>query len=193
MTLRPPRSAWAGAILWVILALPPVRRGLEASLTSQVLAQIPLLALAGALIARVARRPLKASLSRWNGGGIPGLLLASIAGMTWMLPRLMDASVNEPGYALAKFLSVPLLVGVPAALSWPGAAFVTRGVILLEVVATSFRLGWLYLVSPERLCSNYLLGDQQRLGKLLVAVGATLALILAWQLIWGRIRIDRRE
>ncbi|MCC6484015.1 MAG: hypothetical protein IT209_04130 [Armatimonadetes bacterium] len=190
MKPSPRSSALAGAVLWVILALPPVRHVLESELTPQVLVQIPLLALAGALLARLFSRRLDTVMRLWNDGGIPGLLLASVAGMTWMLPRLMDASINEEGYALAKFLTVPLLVGVPVALSWPKSGFVTRGVLLLEVVATAFRMGWLYLVSPERLCSNYLLGDQQRLGKLLVAIGVVIALVLAWQLIWGRVRVE---
>lgn len=190
MKPSPRSSALAGAVLWVILALPPVRHVLESELTPQVLVQIPLLALAGALLARLFSRRLDTVMRLWNDGGIPGLLLASVAGMTWMLPRLMDASINEEGYALAKFLTVPLLVGAPVALSWPKSGFVTRGVLLLEVVATAFRMGWLYLVSPERLCSNYLLGDQQRLGKLLVAIGVVIALVLAWQLIWGRVRVE---
>jgi hypothetical protein len=52
-------------------------------------------------------------------------------------------------------------------------------------------LGWLYLASPERLCSNYLLGDQQWLGKIMLGVGAIISLMVAWNLIWGRIAVDR--
>src|SRR5690554_5112646 len=69
----------------------------------------------------------------------------------------MDAAIDEPLVALAKFLSVPLLIGVPVALSWPRASFVVRGIVLAEVIAMSLRLGWLSLISPQRLCSNYLL------------------------------------
>jgi len=49
-----------------------------------------------------------------------------------------------------------------------------------------FRLGWLYLVSPVRLCNNYLIDDQQRLGQILIAAGAMLLLWIAWKLLWGR-------
>jgi hypothetical protein len=51
----------------------------------------------------------------------------------------------------------------------------------------TFRLGWLYLVSPVRLCSNYLLSDQQQLGKIMLAVGVAICLLLAWKLMLGRI------
>jgi hypothetical protein len=86
---------------------------------------------------------------------------------------------------------VPLLIGLPLSISWPSAGFVVRGVFLVEVIATAFRLGWLYLASPQRLCSNYLLGDQQWLGKIMLGVGAAISLMVAWNLIWGRMTVDR--
>lgn len=184
---------WAGALLLIVLAIPPVRTGMQTTMTLQMLAQLPLLAMAGWLLAEAVPRRIDDALARWNGSGIAGLLLASLVGMFWMLPRMMDVSVNEGGWMLAKFVSVPLLIGLPVALSWPHAGFVVRGVVLLEVIASAFRLGWLYLVSPERLCSNYLLGDQQRLGKYLLTIGVALCLVLAWKLMWGRIRVELRE
>lgn len=184
------RRAWAGGLLWIVLTVPPVLQALQATMTVQMLLQIPLLAAAGWLASGAMPRRIDAALARWNGGGIAGLLLASVASMVWMLPRMMDASVDDGWFALAKFASVPLLIGVPVALSWPRMGFVVRGVFLLEVIATAFRLGWLYLASPVRLCSNYLLSDQQRLGKYLLATGAATCLVLAWKVMWGRIRVE---
>jgi hypothetical protein len=103
-----------------------------------------------------------------------------------MLPRALDAAVTDPSIAIAKYLSVPLLIGLPLALSWPRMGFVVKGVLLLEGIATLLRLGWLYLVSPERLCNLYLLDDQQRLGRLLLLIGAALFLGVACKLVWGR-------
>ena len=180
-------------MLWIVLALPPIRQALEATMTAQMLLQIPLLAVAGGLAARAIPRRVDAALAPWNRQGIAGLLLASFAAAVWMLPRMMDASVNDAWWAAAKFTSVPLLIGVPLALSWPHAGFVVRGVFLLETIATAFRLGWLYLAVPVRLCSNYLLGDQQRLGRGLVALGAVLCIVLAWKLVWGHLRIEYAE
>ncbi len=68
-----------------------------------------------------------------------------------------------------------------------------RGVVLLELIATTFRLGWLYLISPVRLCSNYLLNDQQLLGGLLLAVGFSVVLVLVWKLMWGHIDTGRAD
>ena len=191
MKLSAGRLCLVGAILWAILAIPPVRHLLEATMTRQMLVQIPLLAVAGWGFAQGVPGWLDRHLTRWNHRGISGLLLASLTGMVWMLPLAVDASLDDPRVTLAKFLSVPLLVGAPIALSWRHAGFVARGVVLMEVIATTLRLGWLYLVSPVRLCSNYLLDDQQRLGKLFIVVGFAILLLLVWKLMWGRIDTGR--
>jgi hypothetical protein len=102
-----------------------------------------------------------------------------------MLPRSLDAAASQPLMAAAKYLFVPLLIGLPFAVSWPRMGFVVRGVFLVEVVASCFRLGWLYLISPIRLCNNYALNDQQRLGGYMVGIGGGLLVWLVWKLLWG--------
>lgn len=193
MKLLPPRLCTAGVVLWVALAVPPVRHALESTMTLQMLVQIPLLALAGWGFAQGIPGWLDRRLASWNRNGISGLVLASMTGLVWMLPLSMDAALDVPGVALAKFLSVPLWIGAPIALSWPRAGFVVRGVVLAELIATTIRLGWLYLISPARLCSNYLLGDQQRLGRSLLAIGFAILLVLAWRLMWGHVDTGRPE
>lgn len=180
-----------GLTLWIVLALPPVQHLLEATMTRHMLVQIPLLALAGWCLAPLLPQALADRLAAWNRSGIAGFVLVSLAAMVWMLPLALDAALEVPWVTLAKFLSVPLLIGLPLAISWPRAGFVVRGVFLLEVVATTFRLGWLYLAAPERLCSNYLLGDQQQLGKVLFVIGIVTSLFLAWKLLWGHFDIGR--
>ena len=193
MKSAPGALALEGALLWILLVVPPVRQALQATMTVQMLVQIPLLVAAGWLISGAVPRRVDEALARWNGAGVTGALLASVTAAMWMLPRMLDASIDEAWVAAAKFTSIPLLIGAPLALSWPLMAFVVRGVFLLELTASAFRMGWLYLVSPMRLCSNYLLSDQQRLGRLLLVLGAALCLLLAWKLIWGRVRVDRIE
>ena len=151
------------------------------------LVQSPLLAMAGWWLASFLTRPAVDALSWWNRSGITGIVLASLAAVIWMLPRMLDAALENPWVALAKFTSVPLFLGMPLAISWPRAGFVVRGVWLVEIVAMAFRLGWLYMVSPVRLCSNYLLSDQQQLGKIMLAIGVAICLLLAWKLMWGHI------
>ncbi|HEX5339404.1 MAG TPA: hypothetical protein VFX47_00810 [Gammaproteobacteria bacterium] len=174
------------AIGFVILLLPPMMRSLESSMSAQMLVQIPLLAAVGWFLRGIVPRRLTIALESWNYNGIAGLILAALAVAFWMLPRSLDAAVTDPMVATAKFVSVPLLIGLPLGLSWPRMGFVIRGVFLAELVAMCFRLGWLYLISPIRLCSNYLLDDQQRSGKYLLLIGAAIFMWLAIKLLWGR-------
>lgn len=154
-------------------------------MTAQMLVQIPILALAGGCLAMAVPMTAAARLGRWDRSGISGLVLASTTSLIWMLPRALDGAADVSWIAVAKFATVPLLIGFPFALSWPRMGFVVRGVFFAEAIATCFRLGWLFLASPNRLCSNYLLDDQQRLGQWLFAVGVGTFLALAYKLIAG--------
>lgn len=175
----------AAGLLLLVLLVPIVKDALEASMTMQMLVQIPLLVLVGLQLLPALPVRIAAAISRWNHGGITGLLLVTFVGAFWMLPRSLDAAVTEPAMAMAKHLTVPFLIGLPLALSWPRAGFIVRGVFLSELIATCFRLGWLYLTSPTRLCTNYLIDDQQRLGEYLLVAGGVLLAWLAWKLLWG--------
>jgi hypothetical protein len=174
------------ALLVLVLLAPPIRRGLEATMTAQMLVQIPLLVAAGWLLSCAVPARVLAIVGRSNYRGITGLVLASAAAAFWMLPRSLDAATSQPLMAGAKYLSVPLLIGLPFALGWPRMGFIVRGVLLVEVVASFFRLGWLYLISPIRLCNNFALDDQRQLGGYLLAIGGGLLVWLAWKLLWGR-------
>jgi hypothetical protein len=174
------------ALLVLVLLVPPVRHALEATMTAQMLVQIPLLVAAGWLLSRAFPARLLARVERWNHRGITGLVLATAAATFWMLPRSLDAATSHPLMVATKYLSVPLLIGLPFAVSWPRMGFVVRGMFLVEFVASFFRLGWLYLISPIRLCNNYALNDQQRLGGYMLAMGGGLLVWLAWKLLGGR-------
>ena len=173
------------ALFVLIMLAPPVRHRLEATMTAQMLVQIPLLVAAGWLLASAMTARVLAKVGRWNHGGIAGLVLVTVVSAFWMLPRSLDAATSHPLMAAAKYLTVPLLIGLPFAVSWPRMGFVVRGVFLAEFVASFFRLGWLYLISPIRLCNNYALDDQQRLGGYMLAVGGGLLVWLVWKLLWG--------
>ena len=154
-------------------------------MTAQMLVQIPLLAIAGMLLGKSLPESVARRIRPWNRGGVTGLIVVTFASACWMLPLSLDAAVVSPVADFAKFLTVPLLIGLPLAASWPRMSFVLRGVLLFEALATLFRMGWLYLISPVRLCNSYGLSDQQRLGEWLLTVGAVLLLRIAWRLLWG--------
>ena len=176
------------ALIALLSLVPQMRHGLEGSMTAQMLVQIPILVAAGSLLAPGVPNRLRTRALAWDWGGVSGLVLATLVMAFWMLPRSLDASTTDPLFAAAKFLTVPLFIGLPLAFSWPRAGFVVRGVFLAEFVATFFRLGWLYRVSPIRLCNNYGLDDQQRLGTYMLWVGSALLAWLAWKLLAGNFK-----
>lgn len=185
-----PRTPHIAVTVFVILLLPPLRHWLEASMLLQMLVQIPLLVAVGWHLHGALPTRLVARLDAWNWQGIAGLVLATLATAFWMLPRSLDAAVNVPMFEITKFVSVPLLIGLPFALSWPRMGFVVRGVFLSEFIAMFFRIGWLYMASPERLCNNYLLGDQQRSGHYMVIIGAGILLWVVAKVMWGHFDFD---
>lgn len=178
-------SLGIAVVTFVVLLLPPVQRALTASMAAQMLVQIPLLIAVGWPLRGALPPRLVATTKSWNQNGITGLVLATLATAFWMLPRSLDAAATEPLVAAAKFVSVPLLIGLPLGLSWPRVGFVVRGLFVLELIAMFFRLGWLYMISPTRLCNNYLLGDQQRSGQYMLAIGTAILLWVGAKLLWG--------
>lgn len=158
-----------------LMALAVAFRGpLEADPISHVLVQLPMLALAGALL------PWPGGTGDWSRGGWAALLVAIFAMAFWMLPRSIDAALAEPMTEVAKFVTVPLAIGLMLRLGWARAHPLLRGGLKAQALAMLGVLAFLYTHAPARLCNAYLADDQVRLGLgfLWVAIG----LGLAWAL-----------
>jgi hypothetical protein len=176
-------------LLWAVLFLPPLRNWFEASMLRHMILQLPLLIVIGWILGKQMRaHPAVARIQLANRWGATGLLIA-IATMTlWMLPRLLDSARLDMVWSLAKFLSVPLLVGTAASLSWYRCPLIARGVIHVEIIATFLRFGWAYLATDERLCLTYLIGDQQRTGIALCWIGVLWGIAAVWRPVFGSVR-----
>ncbi len=171
-----------GVGLFALLAWPPCVRLLESQLVLQMGVQMPLLAVSGYLASReLARR----RNPRWNDDGLPGLIVAISVALVWMLPRSMDAALASGTVELAKFVSLPLLVGAPLAASWPRAHSIARGFVLANLLSKLAVLGWLYAAAPVRICNYYLASDQPIAAAALFAAAALLGLGLAARLLFG--------
>ncbi len=171
-----------GVGVFVLLAWPPCVRLLESQLVLQMLVQMPLLAVAGFLLGRGA---LRGRNPRWNEDGLPGLIVAVAVGLVWMLPRSMDAALASTAVEVAKFATLPLLVGVPLAASWPRAHPVARGFVLANLLSKLAVLGWLYAAAPLRVCNYYLASDQPVAAAALFVATALLGLSLAARFLFG--------
>jgi len=175
----------AGAALYLVLVAPPIAAWLEQTMVGHMLLQIPLLALVGSLVARGIFGRHGARLAGFNAAGIAGLLMAVFVAAMWMLPRTLDAALRDPVVEVAKFTSVPLLMGAPLVLSWPLLPPVARAFVWANVISHAAVLGWLYCATPDRLCARYLIDQQATLGAAMLIIAAVLLLALTLYAIAG--------
>lgn len=163
------------AIIASLLALvaTPLKSSLESTMASHVLIEIPILILIGVGLGQVILSFNKNFLLEFDRGGIAGILITSFTIGFWMIPRWLDASLVDDHVSIAKFMSLVFLAGLPLAISWRRLGFIARGVVKIEFLGMLFRLGWLYLISPNRLCNSYLIEDQIWLGKGFLILGIT--------------------
>lgn len=187
--LKPGVQALAGALLLAVLASPPMRALLEASMWRHMVLQFPLWMLAGALLAAALPARARAGLARWNALGISGLLWVALVLAVLMVPRVLDLALRAPAIEVLK-CSALMLAGAALRLSWQPAGRVVQGFFLGNVLPMMVVVGQLYVDSPLRLCNAYLLDDQERLGRWLITLAALLAVAWIARVFWA---LARRE
>jgi hypothetical protein len=160
--------------LWIALWIAPVRLALERDMAVHMIVQLPLLAGVGYLLAAALRRHEPRWFAQADWLGIPGLLLVILATSFWMLPRMLDAALADPLIDIVKFLSMPLLVGMPLGLSWPRMPALGRAFLWANFIPKLGAIGGLYLAAPTRLCTYYRLDQQATAGWALIAVAVAL-------------------
>lgn len=165
----------AAMLLFLLLALPTMRQLLESHLTTHMLVQIPMLVWAGWMFGRATPSH---TLAGWNSNGVPGLIIALFAMLFWMIPRWLDAALSEPLWEIIKFITVPLLIGLPLGASWWRASPFTRAVVWSNGISMLAVVGWLYANAPVRVCNNYLINQQEEFGYL--AMGLAVAIAIYW-------------
>jgi len=91
----PRTQAALGLALCVVLAWPPLRHALEASVWRHMVLQFPLLMAAGALLAAALPPRARGAVARWNAHGIAGLV--GVAGVlaVLMVPRALDLALRD--------------------------------------------------------------------------------------------------
>ena len=177
--IRWERSAWHGpaaAGMLLLLSLPGARNFLEASMSSHMLLQFPLLLLAGCALAGSLPDRWVGRLNRWNGHGISGLLAVALVLAIAMIPRLLDMALVDIQIEVAKWLAL-VVGGAALRLSWRPAGVLVQGFFLGNVLPMTAVAGYLYESSPVRLCNAYLLEDQERLGQGLVWLAAAIGIL----------------
>src|SRR5687768_2020434 len=173
------RMGFGLGVLYLFLATPMARDWMEASMSRHMLVQMPLLVVIGIVACRLLSTHWQNSVLAHVGGSIPCVVVALFASSYWMLPRALDAALNDPLAEMAKFLSLPLLVGFPLVLAWRRLTLIGRGFVWTNFISMLAVLGWLYIVAPVRVCNSYLVNDQESAGWYMVIISV---LIFLWWL-----------
>lgn len=169
------------SVFSLIVLLTPL---LEKSLIVHLFILIPVLIFLGFLLGRYCILEPR-FMAKWNQTGVPLLVLASLTFVFWMIPRFLDASLQDNGYYLFKIISLPLLCGLPLAWSYNKASYITFNFFRIEFIATLFRMAWLFITAKERLCLNYLYSEQAMVGKLFLFIAIAFSLWPAFRVIFG--------
>lgn len=164
----------AALFAWGVLAYPLVRLGLESIMATHVL-QMGLLMGIGGLLGKALGPIRTGEIAGCNRHGITGTVLALTTLAFWLLPVSLDRALDRVSWEVAKFISLPLLLGLPLARSWPQLSPIARGALWANAIPMAAVMGWLYREAPIRLCNNYLINDQKTLGLALWGLAAAIA------------------
>lgn len=158
------KNLFYGIGMFILLVLPPIKDLLESFMITHMLVQIPLLIVAGLLMGDDIMRKFPAFFDKWDGSGIPGIVLVYFVTMYWMIPRAMDEALLLPMVEVFKFISLPFLVGIPLRHSWMKLHEIGKGFIIFNYIPMFGMMAWLYIDSPIQICNNYLESEQKLLG-----------------------------
>jgi hypothetical protein len=165
------------AAVWLVLVPLPLRVLLEGDMVLHMTVQVPILIAIGVLLAPSVRPHEPRWLVEADWLGIPGLLLVIFATSFWMLPRSLDRALADPRMEFIKFLSLPLLVGLPLGLSWQRLPPLGRAFVFANFLSKLGAVGALFLAAPIRLCAYYRLDQQAVAGETLIAIAAGLTIL----------------
>ncbi|WP_350333659.1 hypothetical protein [Coralliovum pocilloporae] len=119
------------------------------------------------------------------------LIVALFTLAFWMLPRSIDAALGSLWVDGAKFITLPLLAGVPFTLCWSSLTPMLRGFLKANALSMLGVLGFLYIHAPVRICNSYLVSDQERLGYGFLYLAAGLIILWGWPLLFGALPAER--
>lgn len=176
------KQAIYGMFLFIFLALPPVIDLAESIMAIHMHMQMPLIGIAGMLMAPILQKKLPRFFETWNENGIPGILLFLIVFVYWVIPRAMDDALASNAIEGFKFISWAFLIGVPLRLSWSKLTKVWKFTVFLVVIVSYSIMAGLYLFSSDQLCNNYLIVDQRILGWSYLLIVFVLLLYIAQEL-----------
>jgi len=155
---------------------PTTAQFYETSMMKHMLVQMPLLVIVGWFVP-MQFSPVRLLLARYDQSGAIAVVVLISCTLFWMLPLNLDQAAFDPQFRALKLVSVPLGIGLCLRWICTRSYPIVRIVIFFELWASVARLGWLYIESPEQLCSNYLIGEQRLVGTVLLTLALLTGLI----------------
>ncbi len=183
--LPAPSTARALLVFVIMVGITPAgAMWFESSMTTHMLVQLPLLIVLGAVCYQP-KAQLNSFLTRIDPLGAIAFICYTGWMLFWMLPLNLDLATIEPSVRLLKLISVPIGIGCCFRWLWHQSNAVLKCVVVFETWASVTRLGWLYIESPLQLCSSYLIGEQQRVGTLLLVISGISATVAVFYSLFG--------
>ena len=189
MSTRMQQSFWQQAgilgllILAIGLSVPPFRFLIEQSMFVQMVIQMPLLFIVGALLNRLSvSKNITNIFGYWNVFGLTGFMLAQNILIYWMLPISIDRAVIMPLVDVVKVLTM-ILAGffVGDALNKSPAAL--QLFFIGYFVAMMIWLGMYFIYTDSRLCNAYSLNSQYWTGYGLCAISVMVAAYWSYRVV----------
>ena len=172
--------------VYAILAYPVIRANLEQSMLTHMLVQIPLLVICGAWITNYVLKKSQFKLAFEYA--LPVLIISLTAAMYWMLPRTLDATLEYFGFEIAKFITLPVLIGSLFALGWRNVGAITKAFVITNLLSMLIVIGWLYIEAPIRLCNYYLLNEQKLVGSTILFITFIFSIYCITSLFIGKVK-----
>jgi hypothetical protein len=145
-------------------SIPPVRVFLERSMFLQMVIQIPMLFIGGALLSGLARPAVGIPIWRYiNLYGLSGFMMAQMILLYWMLPISIDRAVVFPLVDLVKICTI-LIAGLLVGESLQKSPSALQLFFIGYFIAMLAWLGYYFVTTEFRLCNAYSLSSQQNTG-----------------------------
>ena len=161
----------------ISLSFTPFRMFLEQSMFVQMVIQLPILFIGGALISKT--KPVTqffSSIEVVNVYGLTSFMVAQVILVYWMLPISIDRAVVIPWVDGVKVLSM-MIAGVCVGQALQKAPLAFQLFFIGYFTAMMIWLGLYFATTEVRLCNVYSLSSQQMTGYGLLAISG---ILLAW-------------
>lgn len=170
----------------ISLSIPPLRIYLEQSMFVQMVIQIPILFISGALISETKRIKQFFSFIKFvNVYSLTSLMLAQMILVYWMLPISIDRAVVIPWVDALKVFSM-LFAGVCVGQALHKSPLAIQLFFIGYFTAMMIWLGLYFATTELRLCNVYSLSSQHMTGYGLIVISGMLLVWWSWRVLKDR-------